>query len=311
MWKHGKTKKGKARWYCKNCRSSGIKKRKDVSLRRWIKIIKKRFIEGLKLKKIAKEEGLHLRYIQNKCAEVLKKITFKFRKIILDPTKPLVLDGTWIVFRKSMVLVAHDTEKVLSWKFVTTENYDSWFSFLSDFEGRPSGIVSDAQKGLLKAVFARFGNIPHQRCVAHVIRQSRIWLTLKPKTIAGIELLVIVKELAKVKTAEESEKWKKDYDLWLKKHYDFLKERSHFENSKRWWYTHRRLRGIRSLLSNALPNLFVYINHNIPNTTNHVEGGINSPLKFCFKEHRGLSFENKKALVNLFLNERSKRKNQH
>lgn len=311
MWKHGTTALGKVRWYCKNCRKSGIKKRTDVTSQCWNNVVRRWLIEGLKLRTIAQEKGLHLRYIQAKCAETLRRIAPSIHVTILDPKKPLVLDGTWIVWKRIAVLIASDTERVIHWKFASVENTETWHTFLCELSGRPNGVVSDAQKGLLKAVYLRFGEIPHQRCIAHIVRQARLWLTRHPRTEAGAELLLLVNALAKIHTDESKEVWREYYQAWCIQWQDFLKERSHFENSKRWWYTHRKLRGVRSLLSNALPNMFVHIRHAVPNTTNALEGGINSPLKFVFKEHRGLSVENKKALVNLFLSERARRENQH
>lgn len=311
MWKHGTTKSGKVRWYCKNCKKSGIKKRIDVAFRYWENVVKRWLIEGLKLRTIAKEKKLHLRYVQMKCAEVLERITVSTHSTILSSNKPLIIDGTWILWRRLVVLIASDTERVVHWKFVAAENLNSWYSFLCELEGRPVGVVSDAQKGLLQAVLLRFGDIPHQRCIAHIVRQARLWLTRRPKTDAGIELLALVNTLTDVRTKESAQEWCGAYQVWGERWHEFLKERSYFDQSKRWWYTHRKLRGVRSLLTNALPHLFIHIAHDIPNTSNALEGGINSPLKFVFKEHRGLSVEHKKALVNLFLSERVGEKNQH
>lgn len=311
MWKHGTTRLGKVRWYCKNCKRSGIKKRSDVTLRGWKNVVRCWLVEGSKLRLIAKTKKLHPHYVQKKCAEVLERGMTSAHGAILDPQKPLLLDGTWIVWRRLIVLIASDTERVVHWKFVTAENAVTWHTFLSELKGRPLGVVSDAQRGLLQAVTLRFGDIPHQRCLAHIVRLSRLWLTRHPKTEAGIRLLEIVNTLANARTVAAAQEWRGTYQEWLLTHQDFLKERSYLEGTKKWWYTHRRLRGVRSLLVNALPNLFVHIAHDIPNTSNALEGGINGPLKFVFKEHRGLSIEHKKALTALFLSERLKKKNQH
>lgn len=311
MWKHGTTKAGTIRWYCKTCKKSGIKKRIDVAFRYWENVVRRWLIEGLKLRTIAKEKNFHLRYVQTKCAEVLARVVVLNHSTVLDPTKPLILDGTWILWRRLVVLIASDTERVVHWKFVPTENLNSWYSFLCEIQGQPRGVVSDAQKGLLGAVLLRFGDIPHQRCIAHIVRQSRLWLTRHPKTEAGVELLALVNTLTDARTAESVQTWCDTYQTWTERWQEFLKERSYLEGTNRWWYTHRKLRGVRSLIANALPNLFIHTTHDIPNTSNALEGGLNGPLKFVFKEHRGLSVEHKKALVNLFLSERVGKKNQH
>jgi len=311
MWRHGATDTGKIRWYCPKCKKSGIKKRPDVVARRWLNITKRWLIEGVKLRTIAKERKLHLHYIQTKCAETLKRLAHNNPATILDSSKPLLLDGTWLVTKKLAVLIASDTDRIIHWKFVSLENIESWQFFLNELSGQPKAIVSDAQKGLLLAVNLRFGNIPQQRCLAHIARQARLWLTQHPKTEAGLQLLALVDALSLARTPEAANEWSQSYQLWLDRWSDFLKEKSHYEQSQRWWYTHRKMRAVRSLLTHAWPNLFTHISYHIPNTTNSLEGGINSPMKFVFKEHRGLSMEHKKALVNIFLNERQREKNQH
>lgn len=265
---------------------------------------------GKKLKHIASEEGISVRQIHRKINVYFKTFHIPKHKNILDKNKPLILDATWIVWRSLCVLIAHDGERVIDWMFAPTENFSVWHLFLSRLEGRPLGIVSDAQKGLLQATFLRFGNIPHQRCIAHIARQCRIWLTRFPKTEAGQELLPLVKMLYRIKSNAEKDSWNILFDVWLVRHESFLKEKT-VGVGKRWWYTHRKLRGVRSLLVRARHEMFSYLEWKLPSTTNHLEGGINGPLKFVFKEHRGLSVEHKKQVVNLFLSARTRRKNQH
>lgn len=310
MWKHGTTRQGKVRWYCKRCKKTGIRKRKDVTKKKYIRLVLEWIIEGKKLRHIAKEFGFHLQYTQSIIHKYLRDIVIPNHDRTINLTRPLILDATWIVWRRLVVLIAHDGERVVDWMFAPTENFLTWDQFLLRLASRPLGVVSDAQKGLLQAIEHRFGNIPHQRCIAHITRQSRIWLTRHPKTVAGTQLLSLVNMLYKIKSHQEKENWNKMFDTWLETHKYFLKEKTQGVG-KQWWYTHRRLRGVRSLLANARPDMFTYLDLKLPSTTNHLEGGINGPLKFLFKEHRGLSVEHKKQIVNLFLSERTKKKNQH
>jgi hypothetical protein len=76
-----------------------------------------------------------------------------------------------------------------------------------------------------------------------------------------------------------------------------------------WWYTHRNLRAARSLIRNALPHLFTFVRYpQIPRTTNHVEGGINSRLKELIHRHRGLSQDRKQVLVAQHLAQKNRQK---
>lgn len=310
MWKHGKTNQGKVRWYCKPCGKTGIRKRADITKKKYDRWAIEWIVEGKRLKNIAREYGFHFQYVQQMIRRSLAAYPTPERDRILNTTKPLILDATCIVWRRLVVLIAHDGERVIDWMFAPTENFLIWHQFLSRLVGEPLGSVSDAQKGLLQAIICRFGHLPHQRCIAHIARQSRIWLTMHPKTKAGVELLLLVNTLFKIKSHEEKKTWEKLFDDWLETHAEFLKEKTQ-SVGKRWWYTHRKLRGVRSLLVRARTDMFNYLDYAIPSTTNHLEGGINGPLKFVFKEHRGLSLEHKKQIVNVFLGARRRRKNQH
>ena len=310
MWKHGVTRQGKVRWYCWICKKPGIRKGPDVRQKKIDRLAIGWIIDGKKLKHLAKESGLRMRHVQQIIHSRLKTFRVPAHDQTIDPSKPLILDATWIVWRNLIVLIAHDCDRVIDWMFAPGENFFVWNMFLSGLKGRPLGAVSDAQKGLLRALQTRFGNIPHQRRIAHITRQSRVWLTKNPKTDAGMSLLPLVNALHKIKTHSEKESWNALFDVWLQTNEIFLKERA-LGMGKNWWYSHRRLRWIRSLLLGARKEMFTYLDHNLPSTTNHFEGGINGPLKFAFKEHRGLSVEHKKQVVNLFLNARARKKNQH
>jgi len=103
--------------------------------------------------------------------------------------------------------------------------------------------------------------------------------------------------------------WTKLLKRWDKRHVAFLGEKTLNPETRRKWYTHRKLRAARSLVFNALPDLFHYTTRkHIPNTTNHVEGGINAPLKELLGRHRGITAAQKEFLVSQFLYARRKPK---
>ncbi|MFH1653258.1 MAG: hypothetical protein ABIE74_04290 [Pseudomonadota bacterium] len=140
--------------------------------------------------------------------------------------------------------------------------------------------------------------------VIHVIRQAHAKLTRNPKTVAGKEMRLLIKELPAIHTRRQKRRWIRKWRYWSKKHYRFLTERSYGEtqNKKRsWWYTHKQPRAVRSLIKNSLPHLFTFIGHpEIPRTSNHVEGGINSRLKELIHRHRGISLQKNRFLQPAF-----------
>ena len=205
-----------------------------------------------------------------------------------------------------MLLIAGDADRLrpVSWLPVGREAYDSWHTFLRklSWEGlEPSFVVCDAQRGLLKAIHEVWPKVHVQRCLIHVVRQSCIWLTQNPKTRAGRELLELVRALAGIRTKRQKRRWIRAFRYWDRRHEKFLKDRS-YGSGGRWWYTHRKLRGTRSLLRNAIPDLFWFVSDpTIPRTSNHVEGGLNARLKELFRCHRGFSLTKKLALASWYL----------
>lgn len=151
---------------------------------------------------------------------------------------------------------------------------ENYYNYLSDLEFLKQlgltviSITSDGQKGLIKAINDVYPNAIHQRCIIHIQRMSLAYLTRFPKTDAGIELRFLVKELYKIETYYDRDLWMKHFNKWRERHYDFLKEKSESDSGRR-WYTHKSLRKTRSLIKNALPNMFCYLDdYRIPKSTN-------------------------------------------
>ncbi|MGH8127274.1 MAG: transposase [Gammaproteobacteria bacterium] len=220
----------------------------------------------------------------------------------------ILLDGTRVHTRRRVVLVVEDeaSRRPLSWGFGERETYRSWLRLLAGLQCAgvaPGFAVCDGHKGLLKALRAIWPEILIQRCLVHVVRQAKTILTQRPKTLAGQQLLELVRQLPGVRTKRQRRRWLRAYRYWLRRHEHFLKQRTYHPNkARRWWYTHRKLRAVRSLLNNSLPGLFLYVRYpQIPRSTNAIEGGINSPLKDLYRRHRGLSLEHKTTLTAWYL----------
>lgn len=214
-------------------------------------------------------------------------------------------------------MLAKTKTKVISWKFVKRETYNSWKEFFEQLKGHPDVIVCDGQKGMLKAIKEVYPRVIIQRCQFHVLQRNKVLLTQNPETRPTIELNEIVKKIPKIQTREQLKLWLEDYLNWRSQYDKYLKEKTYYEFDTEfiyknftkgkciWFYTHKRLRGAVYQLKKALPNLFCYLgNKNIPNTTNHVEGGINSQLKLLLRLHRGLPIEKRKYLVSNYLSQK-------
>lgn len=311
MIRWGRTATGTQRWRCINCNRGQCWKRVDVAHRNR-NILHNRWMLGMaSLTSIARRLRVHRTTLSRRLkASDTQPIPVPLRPLVHPPV--IVLDGTTIS-KQTVLIIAYDTisDQPLAWSFVSHERFDIWHPILVRISSRcqPQALVSDGQKGLLKASKSVFPHTPHQRCLAHIIRLSLAWLTRNPQTFAGQELRILVRNLARTKTPFNANQWRDSFMAWNAHYESFLKEKSVNPATGRRWYTHRKLRAVRSLIMHALPNLFLFIiNPSIPNTTNVVEGGINAPLAELLHRHRGITEQQKKALVTRFLYARRRRK---
>lgn len=290
MERRGKTAQGKQRWKCLTCHISSVRSRSDSRLQKRLSLFRKWLTTKWSLADFATQENVSVRTLERWFAPLWK--TMPEPEPVTSVPRILVVDGT--VLRRGVLtlLIASDgdTGVPLFWLPVVRENTEEWIYFLAKLQphGTPYVVVCDAQKGLLKAVATVYPGVLVQRCLVHVTRQAKLWLTQRPKTTAGQELLALVRQLSLVRTLRHKRKWLRQFCHWKRRHHDFLKERTE-ATSGRSWYTHRVLRAVRSLLTNATPDLFRFVrDSSIPRTSNHVEGGLNARLKELRRCHRGM-----------------------
>ena len=156
-------------------------------------------------------------------------------------------------------------------------------------------IVCDGRRGLLQS----FDNIPVQMCQFHQAAIIRRYLTKNPRMPSAIEL----KEIVKLMTETDRESFEGLLEEWYKQWELFLNERTINLETGKSTYVHKRLRSAFRSLKTNLKWLFIwydYINLNIPNTTNAIEGHF-ADLKNKLRNHNGLSIERKKKFIDEFL----------
>lgn len=156
-------------------------------------------------------------------------------------------------------------------------------------------IVCDGRKGLLNL----FSNIPTQMCQFHQVAIIRRYITKKPKMQAAIEL----KEIVSLMTKTDKESFQGALTDWFNKWEIFLNERTTNEETKKSFYTHKRLRSAYRSLKTNFKYLFTWYDYfelSIPNTTNAIDGHF-SDLKNKLKNHNGLSIKRKMKFIDGFL----------
>lgn len=140
-----------------------------------------------------------------------------------------------------------------------------------------------------------FSDIPVQMCHFHQEQIVIRYTTLNPHLPAGVELLQLTRTLARTDKAT----FTSALADWCCRWDEFLKERTKAPESKRWHYTHKRLRSARESLRTHLPYLFTFEDHpelDIPNTTNSLDGSFNK-AKAAIGIHAGLTHARKRKLV--------------
>jgi len=156
-------------------------------------------------------------------------------------------------------------------------------------------IVCDGRTGLMQS----FPTIPVQMCQFHQVAIIRRYLTKNPKLQASKELKGVVALLKQT----DKESFQGALEEWFFRWETFLNERTVNIETGKSHFTHKRLRSAHRSLKNNLPWLFTwydYIELNIPNTTNAIDGHF-ADLKNKLRNHNGLSLERKMKFIDGFL----------
>jgi transposase-like protein len=70
-------------------------------------------------------------------------------------------------------------------------------------------ITCDGHKATLKAIKHSCKEVIVQRCLVHIQRECRLWLTAHPKTKEGLALLQIVHQLHLIESQTQYQDWLK------------------------------------------------------------------------------------------------------
>lgn len=281
---------GKQRYKCKNC---GIlftgsnpllaKANQFVWFEKWV--VGRRTFE-----QVVAETGLSKSTVQRLFKSYLKvpPILSVYPSERVNP----LIDGTYFTRDLCLVLYRDNTIKFTQlYRFSDGERYEELKEDLENLlllKVQIESITCDGHRALLRAIRKVCPHATLQRCVIHVQRMCRIWLSSNPKSISGQELRRIVCTLHLIQSKQELGYWLHELAKWDARHHEFVHEKTVNPIKGKYWYKHKLLRRSFSVLKSALPNLFTYLdNPQIPKSTNSLESFFGH-LKTNLNIHRGL-----------------------
>ena len=125
----------------------------------------------------------------------------------------------------------------LLWKFVVTENQDTYINGINELRAKGWIIVCLIVDGKNLSLGEKL-NLPVQMCHFHQLAIIKRYLTSNPKLLASKQLKQITELLPKT----TKKKFIQLLDAWYFKWSDFLKEKTKVAGTNRWFYTHKRTR---------------------------------------------------------------------
>ena len=215
----------------------------------------------------------------------------------------LLIDGLWFGKRYALMLYRHHKKKlIIHASFVSRERGSLITKDLKILKSkyRFTGIVSDGGTGIGNAIYAVFGSIPHQICMAHLHRDIVNAIGRYPKDRRVKELKRLADYIWLIESREALGWWRDWLQLWINKNRDFLTETKHLDTGS-WWFIHKGVRKAVRILVSLPDTSFKFLNHPLmPKTTNELEGTI-SVLSRKHNIHKGLKRERVKTFISRFI----------
>ncbi|WP_448865871.1 IS1249 family transposase [Dialister invisus] len=286
--KNGKTKAGTQRWLCKEC-SATFTNPIDNSTKQFVQ-----FQHWLFSKAVQKEMSGAGRSFRRKISKFWE--IWPMPPKIESPMNVVYVDGIYLG-RKACILICCNERYVLGWYLCRYENSRAWEALMQRIAA-PAMVVSDGGHGFRKALKRVWPKAKLQRCTFHAFLQVKRYTTGRPKTIAGIEMYMIAKDLLMIKDLGQAANWVTRLINWRIRHKAFLSEMTRDEKGKLRPMHERLLKAERSLVRLVRQNtLFTYLDESLsygeelPSTNNRIEGGINAQLRTMLRNHRVMSIE--------------------
>ena len=249
--------------------------------------------ESYSIRQLARISGhseSKLKRIKNYWLQQTPKEEFNYSQV-----KHILFDGTY--FNKKdcfLVMMDSESQEIIMCDSVDKESYQTAyprFKKLREQGLNPEFVTMDGHRSIIRAFKKVWPKINIQRCLYHIQREGLRWLRTYPKTEAGRELRKVLASVCAIKNGKERNEFIDSYKQWSLNYQSFVK------SLPRAIVAYKDLSKTMALISNALPDMFYYLDDSkVPSTTNKLEGFF-SRLKADYHRHRGLSKKHKNTYL--------------
>jgi AraC-like DNA-binding protein len=294
---------GKQRYKCKNCGIFFTTENTAVSKSNRFIWFKKWVVDRYTVTELSQASGYSTRTLKRYFHDYLEDPPVL--SVFPSERVNLLIDGTYFNNDLCLILYRDNTIKFTQlYRLTDGEWYEELAEDLANLLKlgvQIESITCDGHKALLKAVKHICPEVMLQRCVVHVQRMCRIWLSNRPKTDAGRELRQIISKVHTITSSIERDYWLVSLIQWYEKYKSFINQKSINPLTGRYWYTHKMVRRSFMVIKNALPHMFHYLqNERIPKSTNGLESFFGH-LKGHLNVHRGLSHQHRRQFIQWYL----------
>lgn len=299
---------GHQRFRCKNCDTLFTHTRKDVTAQNRFVYFEQWILGKQTIKQLCRLSGYSEKSLRIWFYSYLRN--YPEWDISRRESVNLMIDGTYFPNKVCLVLYRDFNIKATmlyrltdnEWESEIREDLENLISLGIEIES----VTCDGNSSIIKSVKRTSKDIIIQRCIVHVQRESKMWLTKHPKSDAGKSLRSLASVIHLIKSADDRDYWLFEFQLWERVYHDYITEKSYSDELPQGWYTHKMVRKSYVHIRRALPNMFHYIdNANIPNNTNSLESFFGH-LKQNISLHRGLSKSHYRNYVKWYLYFRNK-----
>ena len=304
MKQNGRYANGRQRWYCNPCKKSYSWRNYQVRENNQSIWFVKWITEGYSVRQLSEISGHHPTKLRRLIEQGLRQNPPVFTES-LSKFQYLIFDGTFLHRPVSIVtMMDAKTNRIIAGQYGISEfSMSQLYMFFEPLKQKgliPISYTIDGNPHVFKVLKELWPNIIIQRCLVHIQRQGMSWCRRFPRRTDAKHLRNIFKQVCYIDNDKQKQQFIELFENWQQR-FGF---QIHAQPEKGKVFSD--IRRARSMLINAIPDMFHYLeDFNIPKTTNALEGYY-SRLKQHYRLHRGLRKEKLHTYFNWYFNLRPK-----